>query len=148
LKLLLVLSAALLLVLFAACDDEASDPEVDVTLGEWSVVVDPETVTDGAIEFTVENDGEREHEFVIVRTDIAAADLPTEDDGSFNEDAPGVDVKEEIEDIEDGEKTGRTFDLEAGTYVFVCNRVEDIDGEETAHYGEGMFAEFEITEEE
>ena len=33
-----------------------------------------------------------------------------------------------------------------GKYVFVCNRVEDIDGVETAHFAEGMVAEFDVTE--
>jgi hypothetical protein len=145
LKFLTVLPAILLLALVAACDDEPSDPDVDVTLSEWSIIVEQDSVEEGAINFNVDNEGERTHEFVIVRTDIAVDDLPTGDDGSFDEDAPGVDVKEEIEDIEDGDDTSRSYERDAGKYVFLCNIVEDIDGTETSHFAQGMFAEFEIT---
>lgn len=148
-RLLLVLSAALLLLFAIACGgDDGEGGDVDVTLDDWSVVVEQDSVEEGPINFNVDNQGERTHEFVIVRTDIAADELPAKDDGSLDEDAPGVDVKEEIEDIGDGDDTSRTYTMDPGKYVFLCNIFEDIDGTETSHFAKGMFAEFEITAKE
>ena len=147
-RLFLVLPAALLLLLAFACGDEGEGGEVEATLDEWSIVLDKESVEEGAIEITVDNQGEQEHELVIVSTDIAVGELPTKDDGSFDEDAPGVDVKEEIEDVEEGDRTGRTYSFDPGKYVFLCNIVEDIDGTETSHFAQGMFVAFEVTEKE
>lgn len=134
--------------LLAACGDSGTGGELDVKLDEWSITVDKETLPKGPIEFTIKNDGERKHEFLIVKTDIAPDDLPTNDDGSFDQDAPDVDVVREVEDLEDGDKTGRTYDLDAGEYAFICNRVEEIDGTETSHYAQGMRAGFTVTEED
>lgn len=144
-KLLLVLPAALLLFAAACGGDTGKGGDVDVTLQEWAVNVKQDSVEEGPIDFNVDNSGDRTHEFVIVRTDIPGAELPTKDDGSVDEDAPGVDVKEEIEDIEDGDDTSRSYSMDPGKYVFLCNIVEDIDGTETSHFAEGMFADFEIT---
>jgi hypothetical protein len=147
-RLFLLLPAALLLLLAVACGDEGEGGEVEATLDEWSITLDEASLEEGSIDVTVENEGEREHELVIVSTEIAIDELPTKDDGSFDEDAPGVDVKEEIEDIEDGERTGRTYSFDPGTYVFLCNIVEDIDGTETSHFAQGMRVAFEVTEKE
>ena len=136
------------LILFAGCGDSKEGGDVDVTLSEWSIVLDKETLPEGPIEFTIENKGEREHEFVIVRTSLAADELPAKDDGSVDEDGADVDVEREVEDIEDGDRTSRTFELDPGSYVFLCNIVEDIEGEETSHYEKGMRVGFTVTAEE
>jgi hypothetical protein len=146
-RLIVVLGAGAALALLAACGDEGEGGEVDVTLQEWSIETDVDTLPKGPIEITVENDGELEHELLIIQTDIAADDLPTKDDGSIDEGAPGVEVKREIEDISSGDRTGRTYELDPGSYVFACNIVSDVDGEEISHYANGMATGFTITEE-
>lgn len=132
----------------AACGGSGEGGEVDVTLKEWEIIVDRESVPEGPIEFTIENDGEETHEFVIIKTDIDPGDLPTADDGSVDEDAPDIDVLQEVEDIENGDKTGRTYELDPGNYALICNIVDENDGESVAHYSEGMYAGLEVAEEE
>lgn len=147
-RFLVLPAAAALFALLAACGSEGEGGEVDVTLTEFSVETNKESLPEGPIDFTIQNDGQREHEVVIVRTDIAIDELPTNDDGSFDEDAAGVDVEEEIEEIEDGDETGRSYTLDPGAYILLCNIVEEIDDVETSHFAEGMATEFTITEEE
>ena len=146
---ILVLPAALLLViLLAACGSTGEGGDLEVTLTEWSVDTDVDSLPEGPITFDIENAGEREHELLIVRTNTPGAELPTEDDGSVNEDAAEVDVQHDIDDIEDGDKTSRSYTLDPGSYVLLCNIVEDIDGVETSHFAEGMWVEFTITADE
>ena len=47
-------------------------------------------------------------------------------------------------DIEVGDTASLTVDLEAGSYVAVCNIVEEEDGETESHYQEGMRASFTV----
>jgi hypothetical protein len=143
----LVLGGAISALLLTACSDNDGGGELTVTLDEWSIAVDKESLPEGPIELTIKNEGEREHDLVIVRTDIAPDELPTETDGSVDLGAPDVEEVHSIEDIEDGDETGRTYDLDPGNYVFIDNRVEDVDGEEVAYYEQGMRAAFEVTEE-
>ena len=146
---ILVLPAALLLViLLAACGSTGEGGDLDVTLGEWSVVTDVDSLPEGPIKFDIKNAGERAHELLLVRSDIPGAELPTKDDGSVDEGAGGVDVKYDIDDIEAGDKTSRSYLLDPGNYVLLCNIVEEIDGIETSHYAQGMWTEFTITPDE
>ncbi len=145
----LVLPAALLLViLLAACSSTGTGGDLKVTLVEWSVVTDLQTLPEGPIKLDIKNDGAREHELLIVRSFIPGAELPTKDDGSLNEDAAGVDVKHDINGIEEGDKTSRSYTLDPGSYVLLCNIVEEIDGVQTSHYAQGMWTEFTVTAEE
>ncbi len=146
---ILVLPAALLLViLLAACGSTGEGGDLDVTLDEYSVVIDVDTLPEGPIKFDIKNAGAREHELLIVRSDIPGAELPTKDDGSFDDNAGGVVVKRDIDNIEVGDKTSRSYALDPGNYVLLCNIVEDIDGTETSHYAQGMWTEFTITPDE
>ena len=145
----LVLPAALLLViLLAACSSTGTGGDLKVTLVEWSVVTDLQTLPEGPIKLDIKNDGVGEHELLIVRSFIPGAELPTKDDGSLNEDAAGVDVKHDINGIEEGDKTSRSYTLDPGSYVLLCNIVEEIDGVQTSHYAQGMWTEFTVTAEE
>jgi hypothetical protein len=147
-RLLLVPLLALAAALLAACGDTGEGGEVNVTLREWAIETDKDSLPEGPVELTIENDGEEDHELVIVKTDIPPEDLPILDDGSFDEDAPDVDVEQEVEDVESGDRTGRTYELDPGAYVFLCNLVEDIEGTETSHFDRGMRAAFTVTEDE
>ncbi len=119
---------------------------VNVTLQEWAVVPDTLSVPAGSVTFNAENIGPMDpHELVIVRTDFAASDLPTREDGAFDEDADGVEVVDEIEEFDVGTTESITLDLEPGHYVLLCNLVEEEDGEMEAHYQMGMWIDFEVT---
>jgi hypothetical protein len=146
-RLLIGAGALAILLLLLACGDSGEGGSLDVTMTEFEITVEPESVPEGPIEFTIQNDGEETHDLLVVQTDIAPDELPTNDDGSFDEDAADVDVKEEVDDIEDGDKTGRTYDLDAGNYVLICNIVDDDEDPPVSHFAEGMVAGFEVTEE-
>lgn len=120
--------------------------EVNVTLQEWAVVPDVLSVEAGSITFNATNAGPNDpHEMVIVKTDLPASDLPTNEDGSFDEDAEGVEVIDEIEEFDPGNTESLTVDLEPGSYVLLCNLVEEEDGELEAHYQLGMWIDFDVT---
>ena len=147
-RILVLPTALLLVILLAACGSTGEGGDVELTLVEWSVATDVDSLPEGPIKFDIENGGEREHELLLVRSDIPGAELPTKDDGSVDEGAGGVDVKYDIDDLEAGDKTSRSYALAPGNYVLLCNIVEEIDGIETSHYAQGMWTEFTITPDE
>jgi len=117
--------------------------EIDVTLQEFSVIPEADSVEAGEITFNVENIGPDDiHEFVIVKTDLEPDALPTADDGSVDEAGEGAEVIDEIEDIPVGETQSLTVDLEAGSYVLICNIFDETENE--AHYAEGMRTAFTV----
>jgi uncharacterized cupredoxin-like copper-binding protein len=142
---------AVLWALAAACgDDDGGDEasgdgdggeEVNVVVSEFTVKPDPTSVAAGEVTFVVDNQGGDIHEFLVVDAD-SADDLPVDDDGAFDEVAFGEDkVLDEVEDIESGDTAELTLDLEAGTYVLLCNVVEEEEsGEVESHFAEGMHA--------
>ena len=81
----------------------------------------------------------------MVRTDIPASELPTREDGSFDEDAEGVEIVGEIEEFAVGTSESATWDLAPGHYVLLCNLVEMEDDGLEAHYQLGMWIDFEVT---
>jgi uncharacterized cupredoxin-like copper-binding protein len=141
----------------AACQPSASSPAaseaagsgaaggttVDVTLQEWAVVPAETSAPAGTVTFAVTNEGPDDvHEFVIISTDLEPGDLPTDDTGAVDEAGEGIEVIDEIEDIPVGETQEVTVDLEAGSYVLICN-VYDTE-EQEAHYSEGMRVAFTV----
>ncbi len=136
--------AAVLAVTATACDGDGGG--VDVTLQEWAVVPSESEIGAGQIEFVVTNEGPNDpHEFVVFRTDLAPDALPTAEDGSVEETGEGVELIDEIEEFAVGGTETITLDLEAGNYVFICNLVEEEDGELESHYQEGMRVSFTVT---
>jgi hypothetical protein len=148
-RFLLVIPALLLALLaFSACsEDDEDEITLEFVLGEWSIDGETEEARAGDIRFDLNNEGpDEDHELVIIRTDFAPGDLPTEDDGSVDEGASGVNVIGEISDFEPDSKSSGTFTLAEGAYVLICNLVSDVDGTETSHYQQGMVFPFTATE--
>ena len=107
---------------------------VDLTLQEFAIIATPSSVPDDV------------HEVVIIKTDLALADLPIDKDGAAIEDAEGLDAIDEVEDLEVGDTQDLTVDLEAGSYVLVCNIVQtEPDGSLEAHFKMGMSTTFTVT---
>jgi len=146
-RLLIGAGALSIPLLLAACGDTGEGGSIDVRITEWEIGVDPGSVPEGPIEISIQNDGEETHELLVVRTDIELDELPVKDDGSFDEDAADLDVEQEIDDIEDGDSTGRTYELDAGRYVLLCNIVDEIDGEDVSHFNQGLREEFTVEDE-
>lgn len=98
----------------------------------------PGSVPAGEVTFEVTNSGDKEHEFVVFKTDLAIEDLPTNESGSeVIEDGPGLEAIDEIEGIAPGETKTLTVTLEAGNYALICN----IKG----HYQRGMRSAFTVS---
>lgn len=136
----------------AACASPGSSPTdsmaaggnvVAVTLQEWAVLPSPSSASAGEITFQVTNDGPEDiHEFVILRTDLDPAELPTDENGAVTEEGEGIEVIDEIEDIPVGETQEVTVTLEAGNYVLLCNVYDE--EEDEAHYMMGMRVAFPV----
>ena len=93
----------------------ASATEVNVTLQEWAVLPDTLSVPAGSVTFNATNIGPMDpHELVVVKTDIPAAELPTREDGAFDEEAEGVEVIGEIEEFDVGLTESLTLELAPG----------------------------------
>jgi len=141
----LVLACLTLTLPLAACDDDDDDgTTVNVALREYSVTPDRTTAPSGNVTFDVSNLGSEPHEFLVIKTNLAPANLPIEINGSYEEDGAGTDLIDEIELILPGGSEDLTLDLSAGKYVLICNmvHVEGITVE--AHYALGMRAAFTV----
>jgi uncharacterized cupredoxin-like copper-binding protein len=116
----------------AGCSSD--DGGVGVTLADFTITADPDSASAGEVTFDVTNDAEQTHEFVVFQTDLAADQLPTEEGGDVDEAGEGVELVDEIEDIEAGSTQSLTVTLDAGNYVFICNL--------PGHYAQGMHTSF------
>jgi uncharacterized cupredoxin-like copper-binding protein len=129
-------------LLVAACSSAASPSTgagagastIATELTEWQIKLDSSTGKAGSITFNVSNKGEKEHEFVVVKTDVKADKLPVTGDDEVDESA--FEPVDEIEDIKTGTAPVLTVDLKAGHYVLLCNL--------TGHYAKGMHADFDV----
>jgi hypothetical protein len=135
--------------LAVGCGDDddgggAAGGEVNVVLSEFIVELDPDSADAGEITFVVDNQGGETHEFVVVEA-ASADELPLADDGSFDEEAFGEEnVLGEVEDVASGDTEDLTLDLEPGSYLLLCNIVEEEDGESESHFAEGMHTTFTV----
>lgn len=96
---------------------------IDVALGETDVQhmymnLSSTDVAAGTVTFQVTNEGVKKHEFVILATDTAAADLELNGD---EVDEEAYTVVDEAEDIEPGDTATLTVSLDAGHYALICN---------------------------
>jgi uncharacterized cupredoxin-like copper-binding protein len=124
-------------VLVAACSSAPetlpADVQVTVDMKEYSVTITPGSIKAGTIKFGIRNVGTMEHEFEIIKTDLAADKLPT-DVGSGKAKEDGL-VKQ-IKSILPNKVATITADLQAGSYVIICNV--------SGHYQLGMRAAFKV----
>ncbi len=116
----------------------ADGTPVSVIAGDTSdtaqtLTVDPLTVKAGAVTFTFKNTGNRQHEMIVLKTDEAPDALKVGADNKVSEDASVGEVSE----TDAGKTVTKSFNLEAGSYVLVCN-IEK-------HYGQGMRSAFTVT---
>jgi len=129
-------------VLAADSDDANEHESVNVVLKEWYILPDKMTVDGRYITFKVANQGRRDHEFIIIKTDVPVHDLPVH--------AKGLDEKKvgkaigEIEDIHPGETKDLTLHMSVGNYVLFCNKVEIVDHKIISHYRHGMRVAFKV----
>ena len=114
----------------AACTSTAEgDSTVEVSLRDDAVVPSPATVDAGAILFSATNEGTETHEIEVFSGDVDPSTLPVEDNVAVTD---GLELLDEIEDITPGSSADLTVELEAGTYVVMCNLA--------GHFAKGMHA--------
>jgi uncharacterized cupredoxin-like copper-binding protein len=133
----LVLAAAGAVVALSGCGvgGVGGAPQVAVTLDEYHVKLSESSGSSGKVTFKVHNGGHEKHEFVVLKTDLDAANLP-EEASKVKEDADGIAHVGEIDGVDAAQDKSLTIDLKPGTYVFVCN----IPG----HAHQGMVARFTV----
>jgi len=130
--------------LLAACSSGPSTGPVAATVKEWQISLSSTELAAGAITFNISNAGDKEHEFVIRKTDLTSDKLPLNADGEVSEDAPElteVGDPSEVGEIPSG-STDKTITviLQPGHYVIFCNlHVEDL-----LHYQKGMHVDFTV----
>jgi uncharacterized cupredoxin-like copper-binding protein len=89
----------------------------------------------GDVTFVVANTApEDKHEFVVLKSDLAADKLSVGDDKTVDEEA--LQVIDEVPELDPGKSGTLTVNLAAGHYVLICN-VEE-------HYQKGMYTDFTV----
>jgi uncharacterized cupredoxin-like copper-binding protein len=131
--------------LMAACA-AAPSKDIKATLEEWKITLNPTAGAAGEVTFTISNQGEKDHEFVVVKTDLAADALPTvaegEDAGIVDEEGTGFTPIGEKEDIKAGtDNNVLTLTLDPGHYVIFCN----VHDQDLVHYQKGMHTAFSVS---
>jgi len=107
---------------------------IAATEKDFSIGLDSTEVAAGEVTFTINNEGPSAHEFVVIATDTAPGDLPVKD-GLVEEDS--ITVVDEAEDIAPSTTASLPIDLEAGSYVIICNL--------PGHYEQGMNVGLTVT---
>lgn len=133
--------------LLTACSSGSSgDPAgpISATVKEWQISLSSTTHNAGAITFNITNAGDKQHEFVVRKTDLQAASLPLNADHEVSEDAPElteVGDPSELADIAAGSSNNTlTVTLQPGHYVIFCN----LHVGELLHYQEGMHVDLTV----
>jgi uncharacterized cupredoxin-like copper-binding protein len=125
-----------LVLVTTSCSGD-DDGGVGVTLADFTITVDPDSASAGDVTFDITNDAGQTHEFVVFNTDLAPDQLPTDEGGDVDEAGEGVEHVDEIEDITAGSTESLTVNLDAGSYVLICNL--------PGHYAQGMHTGFTVS---
>lgn len=118
----------------SSCGDATeSGTKISGDLFEWRIDMDESAAVAGDLTFRIRNSGTIDHEFVVVKTDIPAGEIPVQG-GLFAEDQEGIDVIDEIPPFSAGGTEELAITLGAGLYQLVCNL--------PGHYQAGMHTTF------
>ncbi len=98
----------------------AGPQNVNVLLTEWLIELSAPLAA-GTITFDIMNNGEFNHEFIVLRA-TSYEELPKTSNGAVDEGALDPDaVVDRIFALEAGQANSLTVDLDAGDYVLLCN---------------------------
>jgi uncharacterized cupredoxin-like copper-binding protein len=121
----------------------AAGTKVDVTMREWAVEPSAQTAPAGKVTFNVKNEGGNTHELVLFKTDLPVESLPKDEDGVVDEAGAGVELVEEVEDVEPGTTDSFEAEVTPGKYYLVCNLLDAETGEN--HFGHQMYVPFTVS---
>jgi uncharacterized cupredoxin-like copper-binding protein len=129
-----------LVLALAACGSTAS-PSASTTSGttitgtltEYKIALSAASAPAGSVTFNVTNSGTMVHEFVILKTDTLAKDLPLVNGAVVEDDYNPVG---EVAETDAGKSGTFTATLAAGHYAIICN----IPG----HVAAGMVTDFTV----
>ncbi len=110
----------------------------DKSDGSQGINLSTAEVKAGMVTFEITNSSKsKEHEFLIIKTDMTFDQFPMKDSGSRVDESKleGID---EFGDVEEGETKNWTTELTPGRYVLFCN--------ERGHFPAGMRTTFMVTE--
>ena len=112
---------------------------------EFSINPEKKSAKAGKITFNVENKGPSQaHEFLVFKTDLGVDELPTQSDGSLDEEDPALEMIDEITQFNPGQKKSLTVELEPGKYILACNVGEETGGQVESHFKQGMRTAFTV----
>lgn len=131
-------------VLLSACSSGPTSGPVSATVKEWQIDLSSTELKAGAITFNITNAGDKQHEFIIRKTDLTSDKLPLNDKGEVSEAATELTVvgePSEVAEIKSGSSDRTiTVTLQPGHYVIFCNlHVDDL-----LHYQKGMHIDFTV----
>lgn len=117
----------------AAATESPAGTTITATLTEFAIALSATSAPAGAVTFNVTNAGTMVHEFVILRTDTLAKDLPLVDGVVVEDDFSPVG---EVPETEVGASGTFSATLAAGHYAIICNIV--------GHVVQGMVVDFTV----
>lgn len=122
-----------LAALLAGCGPANS---VDVSFQAYSIVPNHTSIKTGTITFNVKNDaGQVLHQFIVVKSDTPANQLPLGADGKVDESQ--LTILGRLDKVDVGQSGTLSVALVPGHYVLFCNVV--------GHYQLGMHTDFSVT---
>jgi uncharacterized cupredoxin-like copper-binding protein len=134
-RVLAVAAVIALAVPLTACSSDSGG--VNATEVDYKITLDKTTLPTGETTFDIHNEAEQTHEFVVIKTDLAPDSLPTDKNGDVDEEGAGIEPVDEVEDIAAGSTESLTVNLDAGSYVAICNL--------PGHYRQGMHTGFTVS---
>ena len=100
-----------------AAENIPADVDVAVHMQDYKVILSVATLKAGTVRFGVKNEGNMEHSFELIKTDLPFDQLPTTGDAKAKEDG----LVKQVKSLPVGKVSVVTADLAAGKYVIICN---------------------------
>ncbi len=107
---------------------------VDVTETSFNIKLSTDSAPPGQVTFHVSNQADAvPHQLTVIKTDKAPGQLPT---SNGKVDLSNLNVIGQTDNIQTGQSQDLSVNLEAGSYVLICNI--------PSHYSNGMYAGFTV----
>jgi|GEM_PF-2338575 len=131
--------ACLLVGSLVACSATPTPPPtpapITVGLTTYKITMNAVSAPAGEVTFVVTNNAsDIQHEFIVIQSDVKADKLTLGSDDRVDEES--VNTIGEVAELDPGASGTFTAQLEAGTYVLICNIA--------GHYAGGMYVDFTV----